>query len=626
MCGFVGIRGAARRDLPAETPQRLRAASDALERRGPDGSGYFEQQGLHLAHRRLSIIDLSTAASQPMIDAAGHHAIVFNGEIYNYRELFERHCPQDGSVNGNSDTAVLLWLLARMGVDCLPLLDGMFAFAFADLRAHTLLLARDRFGEKPLYHVEHDGAFAFASELKALRSLLPQRSWTCDPEAEVIYASIGSIPAPYTIYRGVQALPQAAWMRVAADGSIARGSYWSLQDAPGSAPRDREEALAQTRERLLDAVSSRLVADVPVGVFLSGGFDSGAIVGLCEALGRTVSHALCIDFEEQQYAEYPLARRSADRFGARLERVVVRAEDFLDDIDRFFAAMDQPTCDGYNTWFVSKVAGRTDIKVWLSGVGGDELFGGYPSFRRLAGLARAALWAQRLGVSGLASGGPGWSRYRPRLMRMLQLGEAGPPALRAYQTIRSIFPWRVASQLVETGSPRGDGYFRALIDGVYPAVRPAEDDFQHGSLYESRVYMGSQLLRDMDNFSMAHSIELRAPFLDHRLFESVYSLDRACKRIDGRTKPLLADALPKPLPEQVLAQPKRGFTFPIDRWLRGPLRERFESAVFEGGAREGALEPVLTRKVWQGFLDERVPPTSIWALFALSRWRQLNCD
>lgn len=621
MCGIVGLR-----DLncePEDAKNRLEAAIADLRRRGPDADGLYLHPPLYLGHTRLSIIDLSDNARQPMVDRSGEYVIVFNGEIYNYRELYSAYCPRDGTVNGSSDTAVLLHLYTRFGRDCLHLLDGMFAFAVVHLRDGTIFLARDRFGEKPLYVLMEGNIVAFSSELRALRKLLPERNWSIDRIAQALYHILGSVPAPYTIFCGVRAVLPASWMEIAADDRVSGGTYWSLSDdAAGAAPcQTYEEAVHETRRLLRNAVSSRLTSDVPVGMFLSGGFDSGSIAGLCEAVGRPQEHALCIDFAENDYSEFETAQATAAHYGAKLYREVIRASDFLAQLDDFFYSMDQPTHDGFNTYCVCKAAKRFGVKVWLSGVGGDELFGGYPSFRLIPFLLKLSRLMQHAIIRHCADWfSPHlWSYLK--LSRLLHLSDSGDTRLRGFHLLRNIIPWRNSVEILGTDAVHWHEILQTL-DSVYPGAKDLRDDFQTASLFESRVYMGYMLLRDMDNFSMAHSLELRAPFLDHRLFSFVFSLPAQYKQNNHRTKPLLADALPKPLPTLTAQLPKRGFTFP-EIWLRQELRAEFESAVLDNSNTE-YFQPVIVRNMWDAYLSGRLPGSVLWNIFSFARWRLLQ--
>ena len=618
MCGLIGVVGS---EDPQQT-NKLDAALKLLTHRGPDASGRIEGAWLKLRHTRLTIIDLSSSANQPLRSACGRYVIVFNGAIYNYRELYARHLQGDPAVNENSDTSVLLHLFMRFGKHCLTLLDGMFAFVICDLEARKLFLARDRFGEKPLYWTSLGEIFAFASELRALRAALPELVCDIDTEACAIYHMVGSIPAPRTIYRNVSALLPGHWLNFR-DGEIQIGRYWSLP-----APVERhnsqsyEEKLDLTRERLLDAVRSRMVSDVPVGLFLSGGFDSGSILSLLSSSGFKGINAICLDFPETEFSEYGLAKRTSEKFDAILHRRIITAEEFASLLPEFFAAMDQPTSDGFNTFFVCRAARDLGIKVWLTGVGGDEIFGGYPSFTRLRTLSTLAQLLRVVPATLLESASSAVRRH-PKLNRVVHLGDGGSPYVRAYQALRNSLPWRLARTVT---SPVWDGEwcFPAMLDSLYPEPNPRADFFQMASLFESSVYMRSQLLRDIDNFSMVYSLELRAPFLSHKLFETVYVMEGQSKQSPEETKPLLANALLSPLPKDVQRQSKRGFTFPIERWLRSFIRGSFEEAAFDPALKD-IWDQEAVRQLWVAHLKGRIHWGMMWQLYAFARWRLQTC-
>jgi asparagine synthase (glutamine-hydrolysing) len=607
----------------ANAGESLERAISSLSHRGPDGHGKYLKDGFALGHTRLSIIDVSTAASQPMRSPDDRYALIFNGEIYNYKSLYARYCSRE--VNGNSDTAVLLDLLSRFGPSCLPWLDGMYAFAFVDMHAKTVLLARDRFGEKPLYYRFDAGTLSFSSELRTLRLLMRDKAWALSENAVGLYHVMGSIPAPATIYQDVHALAPAQF--VLFDTRFTRPApviYWSLGAAneARAQPASVEEATEVTRALLVGAVRSRLVSDVPVALFLSGGFDSSALMSCCAALGHPQKLAVCVDFEEEQFSEYQKAAAVARHYGATVHRHVVTQSSFEQTIDEFFSSMDQPTADGYNTFFVCRAASNFGIKVWLSGVGGDELFGGYSSFSRMTRWSAASRLLQR------AFDGRIIDRMSPHLQskvktsRILHMSQHGDARLRAYQACRNPLPVRNAGIVLGFNADRREK-LSAFVDAHYPDCPPSFDDFQAATLFESSVYMRSQLLRDIDNFSMAHSLELRAPFLDARLFQSVLSMDRKYKARGNTIKPLLGKAVPIAFPSEILDQRKQGFGFPVDLWLRKgvdrwflDIAQRVESA--------GLWNRRAIDELWGAYQSRKVHWSVIWNLFAFGKWLTLQ--
>ena len=616
MCGLVGFRDY--RD-GFQAASKLDAALGALRHRGPDDAGTLIIDKFGFAHARLSIIDLTAAARQPIVDATGRFVLLFNGEIYNYRELADKHFSGDAHLNRASDTAVLLAMYVRFGRDCLKDLSGMFAFAVVDLQTKSVFLARDRFGEKPLYWVATSDCVAFSSEISALKRLLPDCDWSVDPAALLLYHAIGSIPAPYTIYRASRALRPGQWVEIDGSGGISEGTYWSVGESGFPVPRNRDEAIDGCRHRLLDAVRSRMVSDVPVGIFLSGGLDSGSLLSLISSLGAPCPEALCIDFADPQFSEYNRAAETARAFGAPLHRSVVTPEEFKAHLSGFFCVADQPTTDGFNTYFVALHAKALGIKVWLSGVGGDELFGGYPSFQRIDHLIALSQGLQLALPGFLPKLVTGRFPHRYRWARALYLGRPGDQRKRAYQCLRNVIPIEMARQLLSPTIRIDSRAALGLLDSVYPNTDGCADRFQCASAMETGVYMASQLLRDIDNFSMAHSLEVRAPFLDHELFGYVFALPQRFKNVRGRAKPLLIDSLPHKLPTVVSSQTKRGFTFPLEVWLKKDLRVSFEECVLdEQNSEFWDLQSV--RSIWHAYLAGKVHWSIPWQFYAFARW------
>jgi asparagine synthase (glutamine-hydrolysing) len=620
MCGLTGY--VANKNVPIDIACLDRSLS-ALAHRGPDAKGRLDLSWASLRHARLSIIDVSSSGDQPIFDQTGRFAIVFNGEIYNYQELARRFLSDATEVNTNSDTVVFVELFARYGRECLDLLDGMFAAAILDTHSRSVFLARDRFGEKPLYWAVTKGGLAFASETRALRKISPGQLDEIDDLSQAIFHMAGSVPAPRTIFRDIRSLEPGWWLHFV-DGRVTHGRYWSLPavNRAEHSQQSAKGAVAEVTASFNSAVSSRMVSDVPVGLFLSGGIDSGSILSGISTLGIQGINAICLDFEEKAFSEFALAKLCSDTFGAQLHRRVIGPEEFLASLPTFFESMDQPTGDGFNTYFVCQAAKELHIKVWLSGVGGDEVFGGYPSFRRLnkvevlAGAMRAvpSLFADLVAET---------VPDRLKLNRLANLVDAGGGTTHAYQTLRNFFSWRVARWVLEPSwNPKWE--MPADVDVHYPRPIPLADDFQRASQMELSCYMRSQLLRDMDNFSMAHSLEVRAPFLSRDLVEQVFPMQKALKTLGAGPKPLLTAALSKPLPALIRNHPKRGFTFPIESWLRKHMQETFRDVAFDPSTRT-FWNPKAIATLWTGYLAGRVHWSVLWQLYAYARWRQIAC-
>lgn len=620
MCGFVGSLF-----TPSQSPAlvgRLPAALGRLAHRGPDGHGELVLPHGLFGHARLSIIDLTDAASQPMQSGDGQITLVFNGEIYNYRELYHEHLQDWPEVNPNSDTSVLLGMYARYGEDLLRHLNGMFAFVIWDARSRTAFMARDRFGEKPLYYASTAVGLTFGSECRALQALHPGALDEIDSVALGAYLHLGSVHAPRTIFRNIRSLPPGHCASVSFDrwSEVRVRRYWragSTITPETVANISLDDARAETARLLTQALRSRLVSDVPVGLFLSGGIDSGAICSLAQTVGHTGMTGVFVDFSEAQFSEFAMARLTAQQFGVNMHRIEVTPAEFLGNLDAFFRASDQPTADGFNTYIVADAARRVGGKVWLSGVGGDELFGGYPLFDRMRRLRSLSRMLQSLNSPALLDFLARRKSLPMRVRRALAMGQPGANASRAFQAARAPLPLSMACSLLAVGRRPLD---TAYIDEILAAAVPETgDDFQLASVFETQLYMGGQLLRDMDNFSMAHSLELRAPFLDHRLYDFVYQLPAGIKRQGMGKKPLLAGSLANPLPDAVRFAPKRGFTFPLEVWMKSTFNEAFDQVCSDPRIAD-LLDIDAVRQLWKAYQANQLHWSVVWIPFALGRW------
>lgn len=620
MCGISGLWN--RRLAPEQLSNRIKQSIKLLNHRGPDDAGVWQDSniGLSFGHRRLSIIDTSINAHQPMVHASGKHVLVFNGEIYNYRELYSKYINSGRNDIKIGDTAVLLELLVQMGADVLNLIDGMFSFAFIDHDKRELLLARDRFGEKPLYWTHHNEQFAFSSELSSLRVLVGNTVLNINQDSLAIYHMIGSIPAPKTIYSDIYALEPGYFMRVPMGGKPEIKRYWFItKGVENSADISQEgQERSCTQELLVKAVGSRLVSDVPVGIFLSGGIDSNAILATAFARGTPPQTALSIDFPEKKFSESVIAKTSAKQYGVHFEQYVLEQSTFERGIYNFFSVMDQPTVDGFNTYFLSQAAHETGTKVWLSGAGGDELFGGYPSFRRMMYLRKLISYLQMIVPSNLALLISGM-RIPARYARILNSLSRGSAAIRAYQTNRVLIPPAQIRGILKFAVQLKTNELLALLDKCYPNVPDDFDDYQAASVLETSVYMRSQLLRDVDNFSMAHSIEVRLPFLDHHLFTHVWSLDEKYKMDNERIKPLLQESVPGGIPDIVPKSEKTGFTFPVEEWLKKGMEINYREVVLDSSNAEFWNLSELERK-WNAYEQGALHWSVLWEFYSYSMW------
>jgi len=569
MCGLIAAFATGRRAL---SDVGLDRALRSMLARGPDGGGVWREDFNVLGHRRLAILDLDPRAEQPMHSGCGRYVIVFNGEIYNFRDLRRGLEAQGVSFRTTSDTEVLLELFKLHGEAMLPRLHGMFALVIWDRVAKRAFAARDPYGIKPLYYSELEHGVVMASQVKALLAT-GLISLTPDLHGQAGFWMLGSVPEPHTWYQHIRALPagHCVWIDEGRLGSIKR--WWHIGEAwhtPRRGGLSSQEVREQVRHALRESVSRHLVADVPVGVFLSGGIDSGTLAGLMLEAGAHSLQGVTISYDEfagTPADEAPKAARIAAHYGIQHHVRRVTREEFRTDLPRILSAMDQPSIDGINTWYASKAVAERGLKVVVSGVGGDELFQGYSSFDELPRLvaARGALGrvpgAARLArpiASALAarSGNSRWehayawadsipsawwlrrSLYSPSDLPELMGVEAANEVLREFD----------AQQYVER------------MSGPLP-VNPR---LALGQI-ESCTYLRNQLLRDSDWASMDHSVELRTPLVDAHLLDQVKPLLAEFERFPN--KGLLAQAPQKPMPQDVLSMPKTGFGIPVAQWL-----------------------------------------------------------
>ena len=556
--------------------------------RGPDGAGLWiaDDARVGLAHRRLSIIDLSDAGAQPMANADGRLRVVFNGEIYNYRQLRAELEKKGYRFQSQSDTEVLLHLYAEHGMDMLHALRGMYAFAIWDENKKGLLLARDPFGIKPLYYADNGNTLRFASQVKALlRSSAVDRA--PEPAGQVGFFLWGSVPEPYTLHKGIRALPAGSTLWVDAGGLRRPEPFFSLAEtlSAGDAgnPADRGNHL---RAALLDSVRHHLVADVPVGVFLSAGLDSATLTALAAESSDASLHTVTLGFNEYRGTdndETILAEMAARHCRTSHRTQWVSRENFQNERERLFSAMDQPTIDGVNTYFVSKVAAESGLKVAISGLGGDELFGGYPSFRQIPEMVRLLSPFRSFPAVGRLFrwiSAPVLKRFTsPKYGGLLEYGGTYGGA---YLLRRGFFmPWELPEILGDKMTREGWQELQPLMR-LEETIHGAASDRVRVSALEMTWYMRNQLLRDADWAGMAHSLEIRVPLVDVELMR--------------RLAPLLTETFPdkqdmarsprQPLPPEILNRRKTGFSVPVREWLMQDDGQRSGEHGLRGWAHE----------------------------------------
>ncbi|MDT4966821.1 MAG: hypothetical protein QOJ64_1558 [Acidobacteriota bacterium] len=628
MCGIAGIIG---NQVPDAT-ERLVRMSNALVHRGPDDDGLsvWPENGrlpfAAFAHRRLSIIDLTKAGHQPMETPDGRYSIIFNGEIYNYLTLRRELLAEGVELTSQTDTEVLLQLYARHGASCLHLLRGMFAFAIRDNQTGAVFIARDHLGIKPLYFHQTDGLFLFASELRALLAsgLVPRH---LNRAGLISYLQTGSIASPDTIIEGIRQLSPGNYMTIVPDAignlkvkTISYTGEW-LSGATSMSGLDRSSAVEALREALKESVRLHLVSDVPLGPFLSGGIDSSAIVALMSQVTDARPRTFSVVFEEEKFSEAIHARQVAKKFSTEHHEIHLSEEQLLEMLPAAIAAEDQPTMDGINTFVVSKAVREAGITVALSGLGGDELFAGYPTFRRALRMQSVARFpsALRQGVS--AVGSRVWNRTVQQKKMWQLLASDGSPAV-ACTVSRQLFAIDEIAPLLPTN---GHKFAAADPDLSWPDDSLQSDDRINAvSIFELRGYMSNTLLRDTDFMSMAHSLEVRVPFVDAEIVRFVLGLPGAWKlNGDKRQKPLLQDALGDLLPPEVMHRPKMGFTLPFETWMQSRLHDEIEATFNdERQFKSIGLQPDSAREVWRQFLRSpgAVGWSRPWALYVLARW------
>lgn len=634
MCGICGVIGIESREASEPIVRRMMAA---MRHRGPDEEGFLSAPPVALGIERLSIIDLP-GGSQPVWNEAQTLAVVFNGEIYNFRELRGELEQAGHRFRTRSDTEVIVHAYEAWGVECIKRFDGMFAFALTELPqgpngpASRVFLGRDPLGIKPLYYAHTGGSFVFASEVRAILASdrVPRE---LNQDSLSAYLLFGSVCEPLTLIEGVRSLPPGCCLAISAEipvREVRPKTYWnSTGRASTEEPPRNGSPSAQVRSLLERAVTSHLVADVPIGVFLSSGLDSTAIAALANQ-ARSGIHTFTVAFPDAEFSEAEIARSTARRLGTKHLELMLSGQEMLARLDEAIAALDQPSMDGVNTYFVSWAARQAGLKVALSGLGSDELFGGYDSFRSTSTAARASELANYLpsqlrvlaadALAKMASLGSSPDRLR-KASAAIRDSDALP---HPYLFTRLLFtPQTVRSQFGRNSTSWEASEWCKWFDDSACEAR-AMDSFTAISWLELRAYLLNTLLRDTDAVSMRCSLEVRVPFLDKPLVEYMLSLPESAKR-GAHRKHLLVAALRDILPQEIAAQRKRTFTFPWENWLRGALGKQVSTSLAEWSP---ALEPHLASEfslsVWRDFLGGRTTWSRPWSLYVLNEWAKRN--
>ena len=640
MCGIAGFISGRSQSSAGHFSNIAGSMGGSLQHRGPDDHGTWidSEAGVVLVHRRLSIVDLSSAGHQPMVSADGHYVISYNGEIYNHEEIRPSLLARGCTFRGHSDTEVMLESFSAFGLDAtLPRLIGMFAFALWDRRERTLTLVRDRLGIKPLYWAKFGELFLFGSELKALRAH-PAFSPTIDQGAAASFMRHSYIPAPHTIYQGVHKLEPGSVLTLPWGGEPRIARYWDAREVVLSGLANPiggsdEELTDELESRLTDAVRRRMIADVPLGAFLSGGIDSSAVVALMQSANAGRVKTFTIGFDIASFDEAKHAAAVARHLGTDHTELTVTAQQALDVIPRLPEWYDEPFADSSQipTYLVSAMT-RQHVTVALSGDGGDELFAGYNRYQ----LARRSWLALSL---------------LPRPMRHALAGAVTSVSAECWSRLlgflpRNAVPAQPGDKLHKLASilalPDDGAVYRRLVTHWEPSqIMPGVEE-PKGILWDTSLrrhmpgflermqfldlvtYLPDDILTKVDRASMAVALEARVPLLDHRVVEFAWRLPRSAKVRRGTSKWLLRQVLYRHVPRDLVERPKMGFGVPIGQWLRGPLRDWAESLLAGKRLREGGmLDAERVRRVWTEHLSgHRNWQYLLWDVLMLEAWRE----
>lgn len=599
----------------------MRAMTQAMEHRGPDAEGVYSGKNIVLGHRRLSIIDLNQASNQPFTSLDGRYTLVYNGELYNYKSIKAQLTEYD--FRTDSDTEVVLFAFVKWGMKALQLFNGMFAFAFWDNEEEKLWIGRDRLGIKPLYYANVDHSLVFASEMRSiLASGLVKPKM--DESSLVDYLRYQTVHAPKTMIEGVFVLEPGCYLE-ASDINTKEVEYWKPWQ---SYHFDSDPLVIQKniREKLTDAVDRRLVADVPFGAFLSGGIDSSLIVGIIsERLNKSID-TFNVSFDESEFSESIYARQVAKKFKTNDHEILLNPQDFLEALPAALKAMDHPSGDGPNTWIVSRETKKQGISMALSGLGGDEVFAGYDVFTRIPYVAER-----------------NWILSFPKPLRafignLLKLSKPGFQSAKTkeilmldYFDLQHLYPI-FRKVLLDDDVLKLLNKRTLTTNSVFDRIDSLEQYNEFGvlptlgriGLAEMNTYMQNVLLRDTDQMSMAHALEVRVPFLDHELVEYSMHISDSIK-YPHSPKKLLVDSFKDLLPTEVVDRPKMGFVLPWEQWLKHELKDFAEERLHNLGNTE-YFDAAAINALWAKFLkgDPTVTWSRVWPLITLADWMKNN--
>lgn len=616
MCGIAGIVGLKDKEL---STLKIGLMTESLKHRGPDATGVFVDEEIALGHLRLSIIDLSENANQPFFDAANRYSITFNGEIYNFQDV-KRLLPEY-PFRTNSDTEVILAAFIKYGADCLSLLNGMFAFAIWDKERKELFAARDRLGVKPLYYAQSsEGVFVFASEIRAILNseLIPRK---LNKYGLYDYIMYQSVYAPKTIVENIYQLP-AGEFGIFSNGKFTKKSYWRIEEKHIEEFTDDKEAVKKNvKDLLIKSVERRMISDVRLGAFLSGGIDSSAIVALMSEMSSQPINTFSVNFGEKEFDESPYSNLIAQKYKTNHTSVQLTAEDFLTELPNALKSTDSPSGDGINTYVVSKATKKSGITVALSGLGGDELFVGYPNFINWMKTQNSVLtkipsvfrrpFAMAIGASN--------NSKHQRIADILAADKVNISGI--YPMFRQVMSQQTLSDFYKNGNHE---------ISIQKLLRAREEEIEEFpllsqfSIAELLGYTQNVLLKDTDQFSMASALEVREPFFDYKLVEYVLQIPDRIK-YPKYPKSLLVEALYPMLPDKVVHRPKMGFVLPFERWMRNELKDFCQDRLENLAEREIFISDKLLKK-WDDFQKgtNGVLWSHMWHLVVLTEWLENN--
>ena len=619
MCGIAGIYA---NQLYPEAGTAIRAMNACISHRGPDDEGYYTDARVALGHRRLAILDLSPAGHQPMTDTHNRYEIIFNGEIYNFQDV--RVLLKDYEFKTRTDTEVILAAYHAWGPQCLHRFNGMFAFALWDRQEQSLFIARDRLGIKPLYYTEKDGHFFFASEIRSILATgKVERKLNRDVLPE--YFTYQTVHAPNTLVKDVFMLLPGHYIELK-NGKHTISRWWSPREnySTASEGKSYENVCRDVKDLLTASVERRLISDVPFGAFLSGGIDSSAVVGLMNNILDQPVRTFTISFDEERFSEAEFARQVAEKFKTEHHEFRLRPEDFLRELPVALDALDHPSGDGPNSYIVSSITRKNGITMALSGLGGDELFAGYPVFNRSLQLEKMNwIWSMPRPVRQAVAAAyrtfrPGVTSEKVSQLAGLKTGEL----INSFPVSRQVgMPKHVRSLTGKLADPDPlkEILIRELSDrGVsLPLLGKV-------SVAEIATYMQNVLLRDTDQMSMAVALEVRVPFLDYELVEYVLGISDEYKR-PVYPKKLLVDSLGDLLPPEIVHRKKMGFVFPWEVWLKNELRPLCEGRISKLSER-GVVNGSYLQDSWNRFLkgDTGVRWLDMWLCTVLEYWMEKN--